>query len=818
MSPDLTRRSKISWGNIALSAALLLMAFFLLYRTWVIRSDSIPLINVLHDVGAWCIGTGTLALALIVVGYLLENRTITSLVSPSWVIGCTLLSVLGYQLTRRLEKPYLGFEHMAFILVFTVVSIAWAVRLSKGREDDSFSVEHRKDNRKVALIIFVVCLALLIVWAIPVVRLERFEDIFITFRYGYHLAAGQGINWNAADPVPTEGYTTFSWVLLSALFIGLRIDPLAAMQVVSGVSLLALTLLVWASARDLWAMSPSWALVPAGLLIVLPAMSYHIATGMETLFFSATLAGISWLALKWVREPSNGRWAVLFGVIMLVSGLTRPDGILYGGVLLAVIASIGRRQVATWANGWRLFLFLILPGIVYFIWRLTYFGQVLPNSFYHKQSDVSVWLAATGDVMYTDFLALLALPFLALALHGLLRRRWKAESLLYVLPALVCVLYYTQVLPVAGNQYRFFIPFLFAFIVAASGDLVTLLSRVVQQLGTVLTLGLALATISLFYVAPFIYTVLPRVNALTQNQIYDETRDYYMRTGRVLQLLPSNTVIGIGEVGKIGMLLKDYTVIDIIGLNDTDLAHHPFSGAYLDSRGVNVLVTIAYPGQQRGIYEMVYRSVGEHFSDIEDRFVCIGGIDDHFYFDVFVRRTGDRSPDDYAAILGQNRDFKLGACQSTTSALWTPAPKMPIDLEMIRSQWSTSGLTIQPSLDRGLELQPLNSDPQLRSPNLDFSAADYSGVTVNFIAQPSLQCRIFSVYFTRPDDTIETESKGLTLSFVPSGKPQGLFFNFSNNSEWRGSIHTLRFRPSCRTNDSNPLLNDRITLLGVGLR
>src|SRR4029434_8444657 len=43
------------------------------------------------------------------------------------------------------------------------------------------------------------------------------EDAFISFRYAYNLARGNGLRFNLGEQLPVEGYSNFLWVLWSGL-------------------------------------------------------------------------------------------------------------------------------------------------------------------------------------------------------------------------------------------------------------------------------------------------------------------------------------------------------------------------------------------------------------------------------------------------------------------------------------------------------------------------------------------------------------------------------------------------------------------------
>ena len=49
------------------------------------------------------------------------------------------------------------------------------------------------------------------------------EDAHITFRFARNLAEGYGFTWNT-DELPIEGFTSFLWVLVTALGIKANLD------------------------------------------------------------------------------------------------------------------------------------------------------------------------------------------------------------------------------------------------------------------------------------------------------------------------------------------------------------------------------------------------------------------------------------------------------------------------------------------------------------------------------------------------------------------------------------------------------------------
>lgn len=644
--------------------------------------------------------------------------------------------------------------------------------------------------------VLVFCLSTLVY-----VRTLRFEDTFITFRYGWNLAQGNGINWNVTDPAPAEGYTTFTWVLLSAFFFFLHLDPLPGTQVVSLLLLPLLGYFVWGLMREIYGSKKIVALLPFALLIGLPATGFHVATGMETLLYSACLAGTAYFAVRSFKSDyADKKYAYLFGLMVLASGLTRPDGVVYGIVTLGVLVWLSGRKALCRDNWLALFLTLGFPGVIYFAWRLAYFKQLLPLSFYHKSFVGDLYGHATRSVLFTDFVGMILLPFLIFILYRVFSRTLPKSAYIALIPSVVLVLYYSRVLAVAGLQYRFFFPYLFAFLIAAADDVTNLFGWLASRTSRFLLPVTAVLLVLYFCAAPFFYETRNIVTFSLNGYTYDERSDDYMRIGKTLLNLDRAEPIGIGEVGKIGMLLRNYTLVDIIGLNDAYLARHPFSTSYLDQRGVNILITFAYPGAPLGVYADVYRKVGEGFKDLEQKFTCIGNIRG---FDVFVRQSPPTRPEAFVRTLSQSRDFDAGICLSKTAARWSPK-SFPLNLE----SWSFHD--VRRLDDNSYTFQVTGNDPILSSPRLALDAQDYNNVIVKALIPPPVECHTFTLYFTREDAPAESEERSIYVPFDPAPQVQEIVANVRMHAGWRGRIERLRIDPVCGLNRDGSEIRFRI--------
>lgn len=244
------------------------------------------------------------------------------------------------------------------------------------------------------------------------VYLMPFEDAYISYRYAENLAAGEGLVFNAGERV--EGYTSFGWVLILAAADSLGADlPTAAVSLsfLLGFVLVGVT---WFAARR-WT-GGGWR-VALGASILVAAhgtLAYYAMTGMETTLFAVLVCAALLLA-----AAEDGRHIVAAGVVLGLAAMVRPEGLGYAG--LAVIALLlhrdSRRRAGTLA------LVFALIFVPYFLWRLSYFGYLAPNTYYAKASP-SALKFQVGLAQIEQF-ATLTLFWLVLPAFVLLRGQWS---------------------------------------------------------------------------------------------------------------------------------------------------------------------------------------------------------------------------------------------------------------------------------------------------------------------------------------------------------------------------------------------------------
>ena len=297
------------------------------------------------------------------------------------------------------------------------------------------------------------------------------EDAFINFRFSRHLAEGHGLVWNIGEP-PVEGYTNFLWVVLGASAIRAGLDIVAFSQLL-GIAASVVTMVVtFVLAHRLLELPRHVALLPPFLLAIAGPFATWATSGMETSLFGMLLLLSTGLLATWARSLAPGQ-LVAASFATLLATLTRPEGALAALVYaLAVAAVLWRRPPA---RSWRAvlavyiipFAVYVVPLAVYVLWRISYFGFLLPNTFYAKTGG-SIFQYVRG----AKYVGLFVLHFVVLPFGPLLlARRWRlagasttpARAVLVGLCAGLCAAFGVYVVYVGGDymaMYRFVVPLL----------------------------------------------------------------------------------------------------------------------------------------------------------------------------------------------------------------------------------------------------------------------------------------------------------------------------------------------------------------------
>ncbi len=203
------------------------------------------------------------------------------------------------------------------------------------------------------------------------------DDAGITFAYARNLVAGHGLVSQPGLP-PVEGFSNFLWLLtlVPALLAGL-FHPVIVPKLVS-LALLAGSFILLD--RALFALTASRAVSLVTLLLLAVCSPFVIWTvsGLENPLYAFLLCLLFWLI---VREREGGAVPWVAGAVAVGLALTRPEGILFAGLYPLLTLTTGK---GAWSRAFRYaaVFALLLGGFLLFRW--SYFGDLVPNTFYAK--------------------------------------------------------------------------------------------------------------------------------------------------------------------------------------------------------------------------------------------------------------------------------------------------------------------------------------------------------------------------------------------------------------------------------------------------
>lgn len=428
-----------------------------------------------------------------------------------------------------------------------------------------------------------------------------FDDAYMYHRYGAHLLSGVGVAWNPDGP-PTYGLTSQLWLLVLLPLFTLPLSAATALQLASwltgGLAIAVMARALVREAQSAVLSDPAVAISAVGLPLLLhPAFAAQLTTGMDTMLSLLLNAAIMLVAIRYARTPSLGL-AIVSGFVSLAAILARPEnGICALGV--PFLAFVSRPPMKPWRDlAWLVAVPLALV-IVSLAAAHLYYGSALPLSFYAKSAHgYDGFLNPESAIGYLVVALSCAIPFIAALAIGM-RRGVRPPMLAFAIPAAMTVCYLLTVRQIMGWNGRFFIPFLPYIVIPGVLSLDTMLARglTVRELGRPLVRGIGVG-----FAAVLGAVVLQRgIDGLSSGahlpQAIAEPRLAYKATAPlpekpwftvvrqigdgVVSRLPPGSVVAASEVGYIGSVALDVAVVDLVGLNDTQIGRTGMSMDYL---------------------------------------------------------------------------------------------------------------------------------------------------------------------------------------------------------------------------------------------
>jgi arabinofuranosyltransferase len=210
-------------------------------------------------------------------------------------------------------------------------------------------------------------------------RLGFSDDVYIFFRIADNIVSGHGPVFNPGERV--EGYTSPLWLGLLTAFRFARIPADIAVRLLSSLFLILLIGAAYKEEKHGW-ISP--------ILIICSAPIMAVAgNGLETGMIIWLLAAGAGLHLRGAYRASS----VCFSLL----ALTRPEGIAVAG--LAWLDHFRRTRRFPLVDG----LIMGIPWSAYMVFRILYFGDFVPNTYYIKVQTTDLILASLPSLLTSMF-------------------------------------------------------------------------------------------------------------------------------------------------------------------------------------------------------------------------------------------------------------------------------------------------------------------------------------------------------------------------------------------------------------------------------
>ena len=293
------------------------------------------------------------------------------------------------------------------------------------------------------------------------------DDAFISFRYAENLVSGKGLVWNPGEKI--EGYTNFLWTILIAAGMLLRINPIGFSFALGHIFLVVSLILTYKTA-NLLLPSRSHALLTVILLGLNYTFSSYATGGLETQMQTSLLLACCFLAIQSIITRHWGtRRLVTLSSISALALLTRLDSSLICTVVFCFSMWYILRENTEPRRKVQSLLLLLGPFAfvigAWFVWKLTYYGNILPNSFYIKVATGSSLMHGL-EYLYLFGLSYFLLPFPLIGFVTLesVFKNWSAPIAL-----LLCIvlLWLGYVVKIGGDfmEFRFLVPILPMFFI-----------------------------------------------------------------------------------------------------------------------------------------------------------------------------------------------------------------------------------------------------------------------------------------------------------------------------------------------------------------
>ncbi|MDD5426557.1 MAG: hypothetical protein PHN52_08755 [candidate division Zixibacteria bacterium] len=241
------------------------------------------------------------------------------------------------------------------------------------------------------------------------------DDAYITYRYAENFAWHGQLTWNL-DEDPVEGYTGIALPVILAFFIKMGFEPSLISHLIGITGLFGTGMLLYFLMGRLAVTGLARALI-IFIFFSSPFLYKNAFSGLESLLFSLFISASLYNFDISLKVEKNYRSDLSLMILLVLTGLTRPEGVVLAGLIICALGYIRYRESfhKLWPFVVKAGIFYFIPALIYFLWRWHYYGQFLPNTYYAKLHNGLIALRTLKDLIIF-FLDCLFLPTLGVIL------------------------------------------------------------------------------------------------------------------------------------------------------------------------------------------------------------------------------------------------------------------------------------------------------------------------------------------------------------------------------------------------------------------
>jgi arabinofuranosyltransferase len=412
-----------------------------------------------------------------------------------------------------------------------------------------------------------------------------FDDSYISYRYAMNLSEGYGLTWNTTE-APTEGYTNLLLVLVLAPFINMGLDPLFITRLLSMGAIIGIITILFRAVKYQNNSSLIIATLVVSIFLLSPATSGLYLVGLETVIYAFFLL-VTFLAGSNFINYKTTKYSVIFSLLLFFTFLIRPEVFMIYPVAVLVYLfyrrSLRNPPLKPLVLG-AVFLFILVG--TYLLWKLYYFGDVLPNPFYIKAAGGSL-ISEIGMKSAISFLTkhgfLIGLTVVSFILNYKVDNKdlnqWNQVLILGLFFGILNIAFFVHTDTLMDIQGRFLYPLLPILIYINIPILTRIFGIITNKSKKNISLTPVVFIAFLIVITPYFLKKLPyniySVMSSNANK-HDNSlmqKEYYI--AKKLSSFPNikQTKIAFGDAGVLPYFSQAIW-LDTVGLNDTFISRN----------------------------------------------------------------------------------------------------------------------------------------------------------------------------------------------------------------------------------------------------